>query len=166
MDSSQKTADRPVKEMKLPPWHYAKIESSFERIMNSFIWKGLIVIFTIVLLFGSPIQILCTPKQADKAFDALYILALIIFIMDMIFNMFVDPNYFGIDHFRKNRVQHFDQAKFCKYGFGSFKMWCDVVSTAALLYDISYINLHESEEEIVQLTIDQYGYLVRTSWIN
>jgi hypothetical protein len=86
--------------------------------------------------------------------------------MDMIFNMFVDPNYFGIDRFRKNRVHHFDQAKFCKYGFGSFKMWCDVVSTAALLYDISYINLHESEEEIVQLTIDQYGYLVRNIWIN
>lgn len=168
-DSSQKMADRPSlnsKEMKTPPRHYAKIQRPFERIMNSFAWKVLIVVFTIILLFGSPIQILFTPKQADTAFDILYILALIIFVMDMIFNMFVDPNYFGIDQFRKHRVQHFDQAKFCKYGIGSFKMWCDVVSTAALLYDISYINLRESEEEVIQLSLDQFGYLINGDEIN
>lgn len=90
-------------------------------------------------------------------------MALVVFIVDMILNMFVDPDYFGFDPFRRNRVQPFDQAKFCTYGIGSFKMWCDVVSTAALFYDISYINSPEYREEYLELTLDEYGLPVSLS---
>ena len=64
----------------------------FERI--SLLWKWVIVFFTIVLLFGSPIQILYTTKDADIVFDILYIMALVVFVLDIILNMLVDPAYF------------------------------------------------------------------------
>lgn len=141
--------------------HKDHVVHLFETIMKSYAWKGLIVFFTIVLLFGSPIQILFTPKEADGVFDILYTVALFVFVMDMIFNMCVDPNYLGLQAFRRNRAQPFDQAKFFSYGIGSFNMWCDVASTAALFYDISYTNPLQNEEEIVYLNLDQYGLLVR-----
>jgi hypothetical protein len=142
---------------------------SVDRILSSFAWKSLIVVFTIVLLFGSPIQFLFTPKEADTVFDVLYTLALIVFVIDMMLNMAVDPDYFGCDPFRRNRVQPFDQAKFCTYGIGSFRMWCDVVSTAALLFDISYINPLYYQEETLELTLDEFGLLVGSlclKWIH
>lgn len=135
----------------------------FDRVLGSLVWKSLIVLFTIVLLFGSPVQFLFTPKEADIVFDILYTLALIVFVLDMVLNMFVDPDYFGFDPFRRNRVQQFDQAKFCTYGIGSFKMWCDVASTAALFYDISFINSLQYDEEVVELRLDEYGVPVRTA---
>jgi len=134
----------------------------FERIISGTLWTSLIVLFTIVLLFGSPFQFLFAPKNADVVFDSLYIVALIVFVVDMILNMFVDPDYLGFDPFRRNRVQPFDQAKFCTYGIGSFNMWCDVVSTAALLYDISYINSSLYAEEVVTLILDEHGLPVRS----
>lgn len=118
------------------------------------------MIFTVVLLFGSPIQFLFTTKNADIVFDILYILALFVFVADMMLNLFVDPEYFGFSLFSRNHIQPFDQAKFCSYGVGSFKMWCDVVSTATLFYDISFTNPTQYSEEVVELTLDQYGIAV------
>lgn len=134
---------------------------TFDRILNSLAWRSLIVIFTIILLFGSPIQFLFTPKEADTTFAVLYILALIVFVVDMILNIVVDPDYFGFDPFHRNRVQPFDQAKFCTYGIGSFRMWCDVVSTAAILYDIPFVNSPQYKEETLSLILDDFGFLVR-----
>lgn len=138
----------------------------FNRILSSCTWKILIAIFTVILLFGSPIQTLFMPKEADTAFDILYTLALVVFVVDMILNMVVDPDYFGFDPFRRNHVQPFDQAKFCTYGVGSFRMWCDVVSTASLLFDISYINTVYYQEEVFKLTLDEFGFLVGAFRLN
>jgi hypothetical protein len=125
----------------------------FDRISRA--WKLVIVVFTIVLLFGSPIQFLFTTKDADIIFDILYILALVVFVADMILNVLVDPAYLGFSVFR--RTEPFDHPRFCRYGIGSFNMWCDVVSTATLFYDISYMNNVQYSEEVVELTLDQYG---------
>jgi hypothetical protein len=121
-------------------------------------WTWIIVFFTIVLLFGSPIQFLFTTKDADIVFDVLYIIALGVFVMDMILSMLGDPLYFGFSLF--HRVEVFDQPKLCTYGIGSFRMWCDVVSTATLFYDISYTNSFHYGEEVVELTLDQHGLVV------
>lgn len=139
---------------------------TFDRILNSLAWRSLIVIFTIILLFGSPIQFLFTPKEADTTFAVLYILALIVFVVDMILNIVVDPDYFGFDPFHRNRVQPFDQAKFCTYGIGSFRMWCDVVSTAAILYDIPFVNSPQYKEETLSLILDDFGFLLSSDYYN
>lgn len=123
----------------------------------SLAWKCLIVLFTIILLFGSPLQFLFTEKEADSAFDILYISALVVFILDMILNSYNDPTYFGFSLCHRNRVQPFDRPKFCSHGIGSFKMWCDMVSTATLFYDISYTSPFQYNEEVLELTLDRYG---------
>ena len=114
--------------------------------------------FTIVLLFGSPIQILFTTKDFDMVFDILYTTALVVFVLDIFLNMLVDPAYFVFSLFR--RIEAFDQPKLCSCGVGSFNMWCDVVSAATLLYDISYTNNLHYSEEVLELTLDQHGLLV------
>ena len=111
-----------------------------------------------MLLFGSPIQILYTTKDADIVFDILYIMALVVFVLDIILNMLVDPAYFVFSMFPS--MESFDQPKLCSCGVGSFNMWCDVVSAATLLYDISYTNKFYYSEEVLELTLDQHGLLV------
>ena len=159
-----------------------------DTIMHSVYWRALIVIFTIVLLFGSPIQFLAFPKEADPFFDVLYTIAFVIFCFDMIFNLIVDPEYFGFDLLtrkRKTRLssssssagqqqQQHPPPTIQQYhsnhqnllgcwpcGIGSFMFWCDVGSTGALLFDISYINTLEYATRIIDLNLDEYGVPVR-----
>lgn len=136
------------------------VAHSFDQILSSIPWKVLIFVSTIVLLFGSPIQFLWLPKSWDDYLDIVYLLALVVFVFDMILNMVVDTDYLGFYRFHRNTAQPYDQAK--RYGFslGSFKMWCDVISTAALLYDISFTNPSLHREELVELELDEWGLKV------
>ena len=148
--------------------------------MNHILWKAIIWIFTVVLLFGSPIQFLWVPKVADPIFDALYTVTAVVFILDMIFHFIADPEYFGftlVDEMRRRRrrigggggtttssiasgrnVYH---PTLWTCGIGSFKFWCDVVSTIAIFQDISYINPKEYEMAVISLTLNKYGLPVR-----
>jgi hypothetical protein len=125
--------------------------------INGIFWRTLIVLCTILLLFGSPIQFLWFPKESDIVFDALYSIALGVFCLDMIFNLCVDPEYFGFDLLRKGRFGQSPQNGCWPCGVGSFMFWCDVVSTGALLNDISYINSNEYGTHLVELELDSYG---------
>eukprot|EP00934_Nitzschia_sp_Nitz4_P004902 Nitzschia sp. Nitz4//scaffold133_size116822//8420//11773//NITZ4_003791-RA/size116822-processed-gene-0.48-mRNA-1//-1//CDS//3329535348//4892//frame0 len=127
------------------------------RILDSRVWKVVIFLFTIILLFGSPVQSLFAPKSADAYFEILYIVVLVGFVVDMIMHMVVDPDYFGFDPCHRRSVQPFDQARFCTYGIGSFNMWCDVVSTAALCYDISIIAESQYKTEELYIPLNEYG---------
>ena len=40
---------------------------------------------------------------------------------------------------------------------GSFLFWCDLLSTLALLYDITWINAIQFRETFIQITLDPYG---------
>jgi hypothetical protein len=137
--------------------HFRYINHTLDRLIESFFWKALIIFFTVLLLFGSPIQFLVIPKGGDIYFDVLYMIALAVFTLDMIFNIIVYPDYFSFDPLGRNRVQQADQAKFCTFGIGSYMFWCDVLSTAALLYDISYINRWEYDMEVMELDLNGDG---------
>ena len=126
-------------------------------LLQSIVWKCIILVFTIVLLFGSPIQFLLVPMEVDDVFTALYIAALAVFVVDMILHMLAEQDYLGCDPFRKHRVQQFDRARMCNAGIGSFNMWCDILSTGALLYDIPYINKPQFEEESFVLLLNSDG---------
>jgi hypothetical protein len=59
------------------------------------------------------------------------------------------------------------QSWFCgsSFSLGSFLFWCDVVSTLTLLTDVSFINVRNSSERHVTITLgasDNGGLLVRT----
>jgi hypothetical protein len=97
----------------------------------------------------------------------LYTIALAVFILDMILNLLVDPEYFGFDPWRRLQQPH--QPKRWTCGVGSFMFWCDVVSTLALLHDISFINQREYEMPELKLELNEYGIPVSTpfrAWID
>jgi hypothetical protein len=121
------------------------------------------------LLFGSPIQFLWIPKEGDTVFDVLYTIGLAVFILDMIFNLLVDPEYFGCNYFWRRVQQPHQPKRWTCGGVGSFMFWCDVVSTLALCHDISYINQKEYEMLELNLKLNKYGIPVSTpfrAWID
>lgn len=177
MEESQKTAESSLSRQQRPPLslflrclqcvkmprrrQLQYINHAFESLIQSVFWKTLIIFCTVLLLFGSPIQFLWVPKGGDFVFDILYTIALGIFILDMLLNLIVDPDYFG---WRPRRMQQpYQRPNFCACGIGSFKFWCDVVSTAALCHDISYMNPPEYAMLEYTLFLDEYGIPVSFS---
>lgn len=57
----------------------------------------------------------------------------------------------GSRRYRNQGVVEEDPEKWGKINIGSFLFWCDVISTASLLYEISYIN--KSKNRIMELDI-------------
>lgn len=95
------------------------------------------------------------PKGADVYFDVLYSVASAVFFLDIILNIFVDPEYIAFHLCRRKGDD--TQNSYWTCGIGSFMFWCDVVSSLALLYDISYINKHEFEMLEISIVLDNYG---------
>ena len=144
--------------LKAPRRHQLRyMNHACESLLGSVAWKTLIIFFTILLLFGSPIQFLFVPKGGDLAFNILYLMALGVFTFDMVLNLIVDPEYFGFDYCKPNRGLIPQQPTFWTCGIGSFYFWCDVVSTLALCFDISYINGREYAMMEINLQLNEYG---------
>jgi hypothetical protein len=95
------------------------------------------------------------PKTADVMFDGLFTFAFALFIFDMILNISVKPEYMPCDVCRRRKEE--ETQGFRRRGIGSFMFWCDLVSSFAMLYDISYINSTEFETLEIHIKLDKYG---------
>jgi hypothetical protein len=217
-----------------PPWlrlHNCQtlLLNSSESLIHSLLWKVIIVIFTIVLLFGSPVQSLWVPKEHDGIFDLLYIVGLGVFSFDIVVHFLIDPEYFRFNPPRifywflccccfgccfrgsdnnnnKKETEDTTQANNKRgkrkgdgndpsektanntkissgggkggaggtkknrsifssdngiFGIGSFEFWCDVVSTAMFIYDISYFNRTNKKVLEMKIVLNEYGVPVR-----
>jgi len=117
----------------------AWLQNTSQAILNHFLWISLIVISTILLLIGPPVQIFmpCTAKQT---MDILYFLGFFIFVIDMIFHCYLDPRYFpwGPCHII-NRSEL--RKSYLQNSLGSFSFWCDFLSTICFLSEISFLGL-------------------------
>lgn len=134
-----------------------------ERLLYSYVWKALNWLFTALLLFGSPVQFLWFPKQGDVVFDILYSIAFSFFIFDMMFHLLVDPEYFHIPRRPRFRKQQPYQPILSTCGVGSFMFWCDLVSAAAVAYDISWTNPGEYAMVEHSIKLDDIGVPVSSS---
>lgn len=138
-----------------------------DQLLQSFFWKALIIFCTVLLLFGSPIQFAWAPKEVDRIFDIMYTVGFGLFVVDMILNLIVDPEYFGGRcRTKRGTIENplRQQPKYWTCGLGSFLFWCDVLSTAAFFNDISYVNRREYSMEEIMLTLDQYGVPVSNTF--
>jgi hypothetical protein len=125
------------------------------RTVRSSFWKTVIIFATVLLLFGSSIQFMLFPKTADVIFDGLFTFAFALFIFDMILNIAVNPEYMPCNVCRRRKEE--EAQAFRRLGIGSFMFWCDLVSSFAMLYDISYINSTEFETLEINIKLDKYG---------
>jgi len=154
----------------------------FSRTITSSIWRYALVFFTVVLLFGQPVQDLWCPKESDVAFDAIYVAAFTVLAADVIMRSVVSPEYFLLQVGGKdlrhdallNRVLRPRLStggsgdnwggllKCCSgYRLGSFMFWCDVVSTCSLLYDIAFINTSKASLINIIINVGSDGIPVR-----
>ncbi|KAL3937309.1 MAG: hypothetical protein SGBAC_007561 [Bacillariaceae sp.] len=117
----------------------------------------------VLLLFGSSMQFIFFPKEADIIFDILYTVAFAVFVIDTVMNVVIKPEYFGFNTCW-NRQRQDGQSR--SFGIGSFMFWCDVVSSMAMLYDISYINEPEFESPTIDIKLDAYGVPTNFDQVN
>lgn len=129
-----------------------------KRCIKSLIWRGFSVLFSVFLLFGSQMRHLWVPESADQIFDIISIVAFAFFILDMMIRIMVEPNYFNFNVCVTNRTQFAENKESsANCVLGSFIFWCDLISTATLLYDISFINKAQYQFTELHIELDANG---------
>ena len=137
------------------------------RLINTRVWNGFTILFTVVLLFGTQIQDLWCPKSSDLAFDVLFTCSFVFLIVDVLLRSVADPSYFlftvGKRDFRSSDGEpaYTRSDALCGlhncFQIGSFMFWCDLLSTLSLLWDISYIGGLRNSTILVGIGIDVLG---------
>ncbi len=92
---------------------YPRIDS----FLNSNFFTILINVTTIYALFGTDICLIATDKSADIIFDSLTLVALALFLIELILATIAKPNY----------------------AF-SFFFWLDTISTVSLIFDLHMVS--------------------------
>ncbi|MGK3758932.1 MAG: hypothetical protein ACI8RD_011249 [Bacillariaceae sp.] len=146
----------------------------FYNITKTKIWTIIHVVFSIILLFGPPVQSLVVDigKRGDVIFDGLRSLMLIFFVTDMTSRCITEYDYFmftlckrrkdGVNTSASStataRISN-NKGDGTGFTFGSFLFWCDAISTASILYDLSFINKGRYNTKINDWEMDN-GFLV------
>jgi hypothetical protein len=208
----------------------------FARVIYSSWWKAILITMTVVMLFGAQVRDLWLPSAADNTVDGIFILALVVFISDIMMRIYTEPFYFAL-HCGKFRYQHQHQimmqqalqAQLLKqqdaldeqhrlqvqqeqealmaaeaahgatsasfnykskrdmtskpepdvaasatssappsipqpvpggcnsFGIGSFFFWCDLISTATLFFEISFIFTSRFDVVSYEFMLDSFG---------
>jgi hypothetical protein len=147
----------------------------------------LYVFFSVFLLFGSALQYLTVDATGDVVFEIIRNIMLVFFVMDMIVRCVTDQDYFvcknafptkassssgmmmisrshatrggsvndSLAYMDDNLKDHEPCA------IGSFLFWCDLISTMAILYDLSYINPTATGTRQVDIELNDDGIPVR-----
>ena len=132
-------------------------------IIHHFLWKSLIVIFTIVLLFGRPCQLWFIPASGDVAMNVLYVVGFVIFVIDIIFHSYLDPKYLPFASCdrkgRKSGITSLGQRKYCfpYISLGSFNFWCDFLSTLCFLLEFNVLSRSRFGQKKIEIVFDQFG---------
>jgi hypothetical protein len=120
--------------------------SLFASVLGNSVWKGVLIAYASILLFGGQCRELFIPPKGDTAVDGVLLLALAFFVVDIAMRCDAEDNYFPC-------VRH---KKFC-YSFGSFLFWCDFWSTLTLLFDVSIISKDYFTESHYDIELGPYG---------
>jgi hypothetical protein len=128
----------------------------FYNITKTTIWTIIHILFSIILLFGPAVQSLIVDigDLGDLIFDVLRSLMLVFFLTDMATRCITEYDYFmfTLCKRRKDGVSSTSTTAAARtsnnkgdgldltFAIGSFLFWCDAISTASILYDLSFIN--------------------------
>ena len=121
-------------------------------VLNSQAWKVALSVFSLILLFGAQVSELFLPPSTDTTVDAIFVLALTFFIVDILMRCESSEDHY----FSRIRC-----TGICCLSVGSFLFWCDLVSALTLLTDISWINKRSFSEQQIQIALGDFGIPVR-----
>jgi hypothetical protein len=149
--------------------------NSFHAFTKSIVWRILYIFFSLFLLFGSPIQDLLAGPDGDIVFEVIRNIMLVYFVLDMLLRCIMDKEYFvcavsggGSSSATTttgrtlppgfNNNPHLDAREVhLPCSIGSFLFWCDLVSTLAILYDLSYANKNSNGVRQIEIGLDSDG---------
>ena len=94
-----------------PQW---KIKT--EKLLENYYWIGMMSFVTFYALFADDIRILLLPKEADTTMDILTIIAMTLYLIELVLGVLAIENYAL-----------------------SFYFWVDLVSLISMLPDISFL---------------------------
>jgi len=119
-------------------WFFEPNQSALERmkrLLKSRFWKVTIMLFTMVLLFGAPIQHFF-PEDTRSIFNAIYLTTIVILLVDIFLMVFVQKKYFNLSFNLsfKNWRKGWNEIE-C----GSFMFWFDLISVLSMLFNVSFI---------------------------
>ena len=120
--------------------------NNMSRIIRSRLWRVIIFLFTLLLLFGSEIQELWVPPRGDVIMDVFYTIAMAVFFCEMIMRCFLEPTYMP----RYGCAQS-------ECNLGSFLWWCDLLSTLTLLFNMTYVNKKHFKTPSYHITLNELG---------
>jgi hypothetical protein len=115
-------------------------------IIEARLWRVIIFLNTLLLLFGSEIQDLCIPKGGDIIMDVFYTIAMAVFFFDMMMRCFLEQKYMPWCGCAESKCV-----------LGSFLFWCDLFSTLTLLYNVTYVNKLLFKTKSFHITLNELG---------
>jgi hypothetical protein len=133
-------------------------------------WRCLMIVCTLILLFGLNLQILLLPPSADFAMAIVYTMVLILLSIDLIIRMDVEPNYFYCSVGNtdvlccggKGWRSPDDAWANAGWALGSILFYCELLALLTLVHDIQYIAREHFREVRYHIVLDPYGVPVRT----
>jgi hypothetical protein len=131
------------------------------RVIKHRIWNSVLILFTITLVFGAQLRDLLFAPPADDYFDYIFLAIIGFFTVDIGMRMNAEPNYFACRAFGRGRLNMEDLTTCWDFQLGSFVFWCEVISTVALLHDISLVRQDEFDQQEIAITLNQFGAPVR-----
>lgn len=111
---------------------------NIERLVNSCTWNIFVLVFTFILLFGSPFQLAVNSSEITYYFDATFIVTTLYLTIDIILTAFVCASYFPL-HWKSWR----------EFKCGSFLFWFDVISVSTMFYSISFFHATLCEADVL-----------------
>ena len=128
-------------------------EFFFDRWIHTRLWRSFSIFFSLLLLFGDQIHQLWIPENGDIAFDILFTMSLVFFVVDILIRIRAEPNYWNVKLLGQGWFG--ESHDLCV--LGTFLFWCDLLSTLTLLYDISYINKPRFSMKTMTIHLNEYG---------
>jgi class 3 adenylate cyclase len=141
-------------------WPPESRKSFWRRIFTSRLWRFLLVVFSILLLFGAQMRTLLLPKSTDLFVDLLFTVMFFFFVADIAMRVDAEPNYFGMRVWCRtpeSASEHINMEGCGNCELGSFIFWCEVISTLALLYEISFIAKDNFAERDMVIRLNEFG---------
>jgi hypothetical protein len=132
----------------------------FLALLNRRAWKTAMVLFACILLFGEQVRVIFLPPKADDAVDTVFCVSILFFLIDIAMRCDAEDGYCPHSFVCRGEGDRGTCGISCSCG--SFLFWCDLVSTLALFYDISWIRTRVFAEVSIVIVLNEWGVPVRS----
>lgn len=118
------------------------IQKYAELVGENLYFNFFMVLLTLWTLYQEDIRLAVVPKSGDTAFMIIASIIFFIYILEILILLMYKDDYFNFSYFKDENSKEDSYLIFIQSFFlvGSFYFWVDVISTAILIFDVSFIS--------------------------